>query len=112
MASEKLLSEQVVKPTLPSQTPTNSLAKAATIPSELILQIFKYVTSTADLKSCILVCKSWCRCGVELLWHKPVFTGYASLIKLLVTLSRNTQNLSVCSPHPSLKFFLFGGECK
>ncbi|GBB88999.1 hypothetical protein RclHR1_15630001 [Rhizophagus clarus] len=91
MSSEKPLPEQVIKQTLPSQASQNSVAKAATIPSELILQIFKYVTSTADLKSCILVCKSWCRCGVELLWHKPVLNVRESLIKLLVTLSRSTQ---------------------
>ncbi|CAG8844275.1 28502_t:CDS:1, partial [Racocetra persica] len=70
MSLEKLLPWRATKQNqLPSSS--TSHAKAATIPSELILQIFKYVTSTADLKSCILVCKSWCRCGVELLWHKP-----------------------------------------
>lgn len=91
MSSEKHFPAQTVKQTSTPQPPSNSLAKAATIPSELIIQIFKYVTSTADLKSCILVCKSWCRCGVEQLWHKPVFTGYPSLLKLLYTLSRSTQ---------------------
>ncbi|CAB4374182.1 unnamed protein product [Rhizophagus irregularis] len=108
MASEKLLSEQVTKQTLPSQASQNSLAKASTIPSELILQIFKYVTSTADLKSCILVCKSWCRCGVELLWHKPVFTGYGSLIKLLVTLSRSTQTFPYALLIRRLNFSFLG----
>ncbi|CAG8788180.1 11931_t:CDS:1, partial [Acaulospora morrowiae] len=91
MSSEKLFSEQTIKQAQPSPSTSNPLAKAATIPSELILQIFKYVTSTTDLKSCILVCKSWCRCGVELLWHKPVLNVNASFFKLLWTLSRPTQ---------------------
>ncbi|CAG8825499.1 21896_t:CDS:1, partial [Dentiscutata erythropus] len=91
MSSEKNFPAQTVKQASPSQPTSNSLAKAATIPSELIFQIFKYVTSTTDLKSCILVCKSWCRCGVEQLWHKPVFTSNQSLFKLLFTLSRGSQ---------------------
>ncbi|RHZ44783.1 hypothetical protein Glove_709g46 [Diversispora epigaea] len=91
MSSEKNFPAQTVKQTSSSQPTLNSLAKAATIPSELIFQIFKYVTSTTDLKSCILVCKSWCRCGVEQLWHKPVFTSNQSLFKLLFTLSRSSQ---------------------
>ncbi|CAJ0633579.1 9004_t:CDS:2, partial [Entrophospora sp. SA101] len=73
-------------------------SKAAIIPSELVFHIFKFVTTTTDLKSCILVCKSWCRCGVELLWHKPIFTGNASLIRLLVAISRTTQTF----PYPLL----------
>ncbi|CAG8463819.1 6732_t:CDS:2 [Funneliformis mosseae] len=96
------------KQTLPSQPSQNALAKAATIPSELIFQIFKYVTSTSDLKSCILVCKSWCRCGVELLWQKPVFTGNASLIKLLVTLSRNSQTFPYALLIRRLNFSFLG----
>ncbi|CAJ0651099.1 10059_t:CDS:2 [Entrophospora sp. SA101] len=73
-------------------------SKATIIPSELIFHIFKFVTSTTDLKSCILVCKTWCCCGVELLWHKPIFTGNVSLIRLLVIISRTKQTF----PYPLL----------
>ncbi|CAG8486725.1 11771_t:CDS:2 [Dentiscutata erythropus] len=109
MSSEKLLPGRATKPN-PLPSSSTSLAKAATIPSELILQIFKYVTSTADLKSCILVCKSWCRCGVELLWHKPVFTNNSSLIKLLITLSRSTQTFQYSLLIRRLNFSFLGED--
>ncbi|CAG8456746.1 15643_t:CDS:2 [Acaulospora colombiana] len=52
MSSEKHFAGQLtIKQTQPSPSTSNSLAKAATIPSELILQIFKYVSSNADLNS-------------------------------------------------------------
>ncbi|CAG8453113.1 8878_t:CDS:2 [Ambispora gerdemannii] len=87
----------------------NQLPKltAATIPSELILHIFKFITSTSDLKSCILVCKSWCSCGVEILWHKPVFSGNA-LVKLLITISRPTQTFPYALLIRRLNFSFLG----
>ena len=49
------------------------------------------VNSTNDLKHCLLVCKSWCQCGVELLWHKPVFSSATLLVKSLLILQSPTQ---------------------
>lgn len=49
------------------------------LPHEILLAIFRMVGSQHDLKSCIRVCKSWCQCGVELLWHKPNFLHAAAL---------------------------------
>lgn len=37
------------------------------------------------------MCKAWCQCGVELLWHKPSFPNISSLIKMLVILASPRQ---------------------
>ncbi|PKI85598.1 SCF ubiquitin ligase complex subunit [Malassezia vespertilionis] len=62
-------------------------ARSATygdLPHEILLQIFHYVhTSQQDLQSCLLVCKQWCACGVQLLWYRPAFHKISSLFKLI-----------------------------
>ncbi|RUS29403.1 hypothetical protein BC938DRAFT_480708, partial [Jimgerdemannia flammicorona] len=63
-----------------------ALAVAQTIPSELILHIFKYVTTTRDLRNCLLACRAWCHCGVELFWHKPVFYNPYPLVRMICVL--------------------------
>jgi F-box and leucine-rich repeat protein GRR1 len=50
------------------------------LPHEILLHIFKYVAHRpADLFRCLLVCKAWCLCGVELLWHRPAFPNMDTL---------------------------------
>ena len=60
---------------------------AAFLPHEILLKVLRNVRTTPDLVSALLVCKSWCQCGVELLWNKPLFPNIAQLIKMLVILS-------------------------
>lgn len=72
-----------------SQVHAPSGANAAFLPHEILLKILRNVRSTEDLVSSLQVCKSWCQCGVELLWNKPLFPHVGPLIKMLVILSRS-----------------------
>ncbi|KAF9291080.1 SCF ubiquitin ligase complex subunit [Mortierella alpina] len=56
------------------------------IPSELILYIFKFLVSPQDLRSAILVCKLWCSCGVDLLWSRPALFSMSLVQKMCKTL--------------------------
>ena len=56
---------------------------AATLPSELILEIFKFLHTAKDLHSCLLTCQTWCACSVEMLWYKPQLYTAPSMIKFL-----------------------------
>lgn len=47
------------------------------------IQIFKFLPSTRDLKTCLLVSHLWCQVGVEILWHKPTFYRLNTLYRLL-----------------------------
>ncbi|KAF9544608.1 SCF ubiquitin ligase complex subunit [Mortierella hygrophila] len=64
------------------------------IPSELIVYIFKFLSNPLDLRSAILVCKLWCSCGVDLLWSRPALLNIPLAIKMcdIMTLDR-TQTI-------------------
>ncbi|EGG00568.1 uncharacterized protein MELLADRAFT_118015 [Melampsora larici-populina 98AG31] len=68
-----------------SQKPNVPLSSS--LPHEILIQILRSVTSATDLRRALLVCKAWCQCGVELLWHKPTFASTSCLIKMLVSLA-------------------------
>lgn len=68
-----------------SQQPNVPLSSS--LPHEILIQILRSVTSATDLRRALLVCKAWCQCGVELLWHKPTFASTSCLIKMLVSLA-------------------------
>ncbi|KTW31503.1 hypothetical protein T552_00145 [Pneumocystis carinii B80] len=68
------------------------VSAAERLPSELILAIFKYISSGSDMQSCLLVCWSWCYCSVESLWYRPFLYQSSNLIKFCNTLCR--KNLS------------------
>ena len=72
-------------------TPINR-SNAANLPHEILLKVLSHVRSHADLVSSLLVCKSWCQCGVELLWNKLSFPSVQPLIKMLVVLHRQATN--------------------
>ncbi|GAA97197.1 uncharacterized protein L969DRAFT_44274 [Mixia osmundae IAM 14324] len=76
----------------------------AKLPHEILLAILRLVTSTKDLQSCLLVCKSWCQCGVELLWHRPMFARVTSLLKMLVILRWPKQTFHYSSFVRKLNF--------
>lgn len=59
---------------------------ASSLPHEILLSILKLLPSPS-LSPALLVCKAWCQCGVELLWHKPAFTNLSSLFKMLLVIS-------------------------
>ncbi|BGP22064.1 SCF E3 ubiquitin ligase complex F-box protein grrA [Rhodotorula toruloides] len=59
---------------------------ASSLPHEILLHILRLLPS-ASLAPALRVCKAWCQCGVELLWHKPSFSSLAPLYKMLQVLS-------------------------
>lgn len=70
---------------------------ASSLPHEILLHILRLLPA-ASLSPAILVCKSWCQCGVELLWHKPSFPTLASLMLFLSVIT---------SPEPTFPYHLF-----
>ncbi|VDC04105.1 unnamed protein product [Peniophora sp. CBMAI 1063] len=74
------------------QNASRPLASGASPPSmlppELVINMLKYLTSPRDIHSCLLVCRAWCSCSVELLWHKPLLTSPRALQSLINALAR------------------------
>ncbi|GJN87790.1 hypothetical protein Rhopal_000745-T1 [Rhodotorula paludigena] len=59
---------------------------ASSLPHEILLHILRLLPA-ASLAPALRVCKAWCQCGVELLWHKPAFASLSSLYKMLQVLA-------------------------
>ncbi|KAG0049811.1 SCF ubiquitin ligase complex subunit [Gryganskiella cystojenkinii] len=63
------------------------------LPSEIILYIFRFLTSAHDLRSAVLVCKLWCCCGMDLLWSKPSLLTLSVIERMIETLSPSPKTL-------------------
>ncbi|GAA5873321.1 hypothetical protein JCM16303_001091 [Sporobolomyces ruberrimus] len=69
---------------------------ASSLPHEILLHILRLLPPTA-LAPALRVCKAWCQCGVELLWHKPMFASLPALYKMLeIVANPSTQTF----PYP------------
>lgn len=82
-----------------SPTPEYALEQpvipASSLPHEILLHILRLLPPPS-LAPALRVCKAWCQCGVELLWHKLSFTSVAALYKMLQVLSLPEQTF----PYP------------
>lgn len=58
------------------------------LPTELMLAIFSRLSSTADLRACMLVSKEWARNSVGLLWHRPQTNKWDALHTVVKSIRR------------------------
>lgn len=87
------------------------LSTASSLPHEILLHIFKYlVLYPPDLLSCLLVCKSWCLNGVELLWHRPALFKISSLFKLVGVIRKPEQLFPYANFVRRLNFTLLANQ--
>jgi F-box and leucine-rich repeat protein GRR1 len=96
---------------------TSTTAPIARLPTEILIHVLRYLHTSRELYRCMLVCRTWCECSVELLWHKPSFPGVSTLIKMMRVLSNEDQaftyarfirRLNFCFLGPELSDVLFG----
>lgn len=91
--------------------PNAPLSTASNLPHEILLHIFKYlVLYPPDLLSCLLVCKSWCLNGVELLWHRPALFKISSLFKLVGVIRKPEQLFPYANFVRRLNFTLLANQ--
>ncbi|KAJ6515725.1 hypothetical protein C8R45DRAFT_888759 [Mycena sanguinolenta] len=70
------------------------LSPMARIPPELLIHILKHLHAVKDLHTALQVCRTWCECSVELLWHKPAFPKYDTLAKMAALLDSPDQTFT------------------
>jgi len=58
------------------------------LPAELLITIFSKLTSPADVKTCMLVCRFWARNSVDLLWHRPSTSCWRNLLNVVQTVRK------------------------
>jgi F-box and leucine-rich repeat protein GRR1 len=69
--------EMSVEDKLPHQSVVERL------PAEILINIISKLSSSTDLRNCMLVSQRWAAVSVELLWHRPLCTYWAKLTKVV-----------------------------
>jgi F-box and leucine-rich repeat protein GRR1 len=64
------------------------LTPISKLPPEILISIFVKLTTTADLKSCMLVSYHWALYAVGILWHRPLCNKWSNLFNVVTTLER------------------------
>lgn len=98
-------------PTIASPTKPGDYSPISRVPPEILINIFKHVAATRDLLHCTQVSRTWCECAIELLWHKPNFPKYGTMVKMgrvlgaqqTFTYARFIRRLNLINLAPYLK---------
>ncbi|EKM80050.1 hypothetical protein AGABI1DRAFT_120086 [Agaricus bisporus var. burnettii JB137-S8] len=80
-------------PALLSPLPLND-SPISRVPPEILINIFKHVNAPQDLLFCTRVSRLWCQCAIELLWHKPTFPKYGTMVKMGHILTQREQTFT------------------
>ncbi|KAJ6628796.1 hypothetical protein B0H10DRAFT_2160758 [Mycena sp. CBHHK59/15] len=82
------------------------------LPPELLIHILKHLYTVMDLHTALQVCRTWCECSVELLWHKPAFPQFATLEKMAALLDSPDQTFNYASFIRRLNFLSLGKDLR
>ncbi|KAL9637429.1 MAG: hypothetical protein Q9204_001895 [Flavoplaca sp. TL-2023a] len=59
------------------------ISPVSRLPPELLISCFSKLSSSMDLRSCMLVSKTWSRNAVDLLWHRPLCNSWSNLLNVV-----------------------------
>ncbi|KAK5222090.1 SCF ubiquitin ligase complex subunit [Exophiala xenobiotica] len=68
------------------------LSPISKLPPEILMAIVAKLTSTADLKSCMLVSYHWALYTVGILWHRPLCNKWSNLINVVAALGKGEKS--------------------
>ncbi|TIC67847.1 RNI-like protein [Wallemia mellicola] len=78
-----------------------------TLPLEILIHILRLLNNPTHLLNALLVCRTWCACSIEILWHRPSFpaaTPYVKFAHILGGLYPNTPTFHYSSYVRRLNF--------
>ena len=90
--------------------PITSPSQASRLPPEILIHILKHLHSSRDLYHALLVSRAWCECSVELLWYRPSFSKFSTLVKMMRVLSREDQTFIYAQFIRRLNFLSVAGD--
>lgn len=88
--------------------PPSPAGPISQLPTEIVIHALRYLHSARDLYRCMLVCRTWCECSVELLWHKPSIVTVPTLVKMMRVLSSEDQAFTYARFVRRLNFLFLG----
>lgn len=59
------------------------------LPPELLITVFAKLSSSVDLRSCMLVSKTWARNSAEMLWHRPLCNTWQNLANVTSSIQKH-----------------------
>ena len=74
------LRDMTVSPSLERE---HRITPISRLPPELLIFVFSKLSSSADLRNCLLVSKAWSRNSVDLLWHRPLCNSWKNLLNVV-----------------------------
>lgn len=85
-------------------------SQASRLPPEILIHILKHLHSSRDLYHALLVSRAWCECSVELLWYRPSFSKFTTLVKMMRILSKADQTFVYAQFIRRLNFLCVGTD--
>ena len=73
------LRDMTMSPTSEERERLHRLCPVSRLPPELLIAVFSRLSSSSDLRSCMLVSKTWARNSAEMLWHRPLCSTWQKL---------------------------------
>lgn len=67
----------------PARERERYISPISRLPPEILITIFSKLGSTADLRTCMLVSKTWAKNSVDLLWHRPLCNNWKNLLNVV-----------------------------
>ncbi|KAL4242001.1 hypothetical protein ABKN59_000621 [Abortiporus biennis] len=94
----------------PNDLSISAISYASRLPPEILIHVLKHLHSSRDLYHALLVCRAWCECSVELLWHRPSFSKLSTLGKMIRIFSRENQTFVYARFIRRLNFLYLGSD--
>ena len=82
------LRDMTVSPSLERE---HRMSPISRLPPELLISVFAKLNSSVDLRTCMLVSKTWAQNVVDLLWHRPLCTTWANLLNVVSSLRKHNS---------------------
>ncbi|KAJ9639191.1 uncharacterized protein PV06_09927 [Exophiala oligosperma] len=68
------------------------LSPISKLPPEILMAILAKLTSTADLRNCMLVSYHWALYSVGILWHRPLCSKWSNLLSVVSALGQGERS--------------------
>ncbi|EXJ77488.1 F-box and leucine-rich repeat protein GRR1 [Capronia epimyces CBS 606.96] len=68
------------------------LSPISKLPPEILIGILSKLTTTADLRNCMLVSYHWALYAVGILWHRPLCNKWSNLINVVAALGKGNKS--------------------
>ncbi|PLN80791.1 hypothetical protein BDW42DRAFT_185810 [Aspergillus taichungensis] len=66
----------------------------ARLPPEILIAIFAKLSATADMLSCMLVCRGWAANCVGILWHRPSCNSWKNMASITASVGKTNGSFS------------------